>query len=316
MDEILNDKLFCEDVIKKSYFNNKKVAEGIGAKYKEFAVKYHPDRKKNYQYPNPPYIKQLWHLAVGAKEVLHDADNIPFFSKHVQTYEDPKNWDRIENKEHLGRVDIRIQKVREFEKKSIEERIALVPFILQEQLKMKQNSLTQKSKEPSKKMNQENRENGQKNRNGKVERCDSGTRRNKKTGRCESKQKNGMDGRQKRERQERERQEKERQERERQERERQERERQERERQERERQERERQERERQERERQHHRENNDKVGRCKKGTQRNKKTGDCEPTRMRNNDINEGQKNNSSKVERCNKGTRRNKKTGACEPK
>jgi hypothetical protein len=71
MDEILKDKLFCEDVIKKSYFNNKKFAEGVGAKYKEFAVKYHPDRKKNYQYHNPPYIKQLWHLAVGAKEVLH-----------------------------------------------------------------------------------------------------------------------------------------------------------------------------------------------------------------------------------------------------
>jgi hypothetical protein len=69
MDEILKDKLFCEDVIKKSYLNNKKIAERIGAKYKEFAVKYHPDRKKNYQYPNPPYIKQFWHLAVGAKEV-------------------------------------------------------------------------------------------------------------------------------------------------------------------------------------------------------------------------------------------------------
>jgi len=57
------------------------------------------------------------------------------------------------------------------------------------------------------------------------------------------------------------------------------------------------------------------KKERCKTGTRRNKRTGNCEPT---------GRAPRSpprpaapaSKKARCKKGTRRNKRTGNCEPK
>jgi hypothetical protein len=187
MDVILADKLFCEDVIRNSFYNYQKVAEKIGAKYREYAVKYHPDRRKNDQYPNPPYIKQLWLLAVSAKDVLQDTDYNVSFTKIIETYSDHRNWDRIENIENLGRVDVRIKKVRDFEEKSIEERKALVPFILKEQLNMQQIGKLKDNHV---------------NNNGKLEKCSKGTQRNKKTGLCEPSMRSRERERQEREYQE------------------------------------------------------------------------------------------------------------------
>ena len=50
-----------------------------------------------------------------------------------------------------------------------------------------------------------------------------------------------------------------------------------------------------------------EKLRRCPNGTRRNKKTGECEPTKV--------PQPKSGKLRRCPNGTRRNKKTGECEP-
>lgn len=57
------------------------------------------------------------------------------------------------------------------------------------------------------------------------------------------------------------------------------------------------------------------KRGRCPNGTRRNKKTGNCEPTRKKSSKSLKP-KNTNTKVGRCPNGTRRNKKTGNCEKK
>jgi hypothetical protein len=60
--------------------------------------------------------------------------------------------------------------------------------------------------------------------------------------------------------------------------------------------------------------------GKCPKGTRRNKKTGNCDPTgivgKEKGKEKGKGkEKEEEEKVKRCPKGTRRNKKTGNCDP-
>lgn len=55
-------------------------------------------------------------------------------------------------------------------------------------------------------------------------------------------------------------------------------------------------------------------MTRCPNGTRRNKKTGNCEPTKSKR--VSSPTPIVNAKKSRCPKGTQRNKKTGNCEPK
>ena len=66
-----------------------------------------------------------------------------------------------------------------------------------------------------------------------------------------------------------------------------------------------------------------DKKSRCKKGTTRNKRTGNCEPTKNKSrfypyrpsSPVRPSSPKQTNNKPRCKNGTRRNKRTGNCEP-
>ena len=172
MDDILNDKKKCEEAIEEhgsGYFGTYYDFENI---FKSSVVNYSSNRGPG-QYPNPPYFNQLSHF----KKISKTGNFAPFL-EIIPKFRRKKQWDDVEDK-RLGTLAERIKEVREFEKKSIEERKRLVPFIVNSQI-MKMNGKMEMSleKRPSGKRLSTTKQ--------KLKRCRNGTRRNK-DGNCEPK---------------------------------------------------------------------------------------------------------------------------------
>lgn len=128
MDNILNDKKLIEKTIK----------EGVGldcVKHVEHILASsnvnYSHRRNNDQHPNPPYF----HHMVQIKELGLDRDD-PFPMRNkLRTLKRKRDWDDVED-QRLGPLGDRIKEVLIFEKKPIEERIRLVPLIVESQVAM------------------------------------------------------------------------------------------------------------------------------------------------------------------------------------
>lgn len=162
MDDILNDKQKCEDAIEENghlYFGTYVDFERI---FKSSKVNYNSYTRKPDQYPNPPYFNQLVHFRSISKH-----GNFEPFLEIIPKFRRKKQWDDVENK-RLGSIEDRINEVKDFEMKPIEERKRLVPFIVNSNI-----------------MKIDGRQRSQSLRSStlKQKRCPRGTRRNKE-GNC------------------------------------------------------------------------------------------------------------------------------------
>lgn len=115
MDDILKDKIYFEYLIKKYESGYLNIAQMIG---KKFSIKYNPENKKKDEFLNPPYMRQLWLISAGARDVLLGR-NMQNFVRLIRPYHDPTKWDRIENALNLGTLNERTREKKEFDKKRL-----------------------------------------------------------------------------------------------------------------------------------------------------------------------------------------------------
>lgn len=130
MNDILLDKKLIEIIIKKGTIKWGEMFNDVRNVFNVSDVDYSSTRNKD-QHPNPPYFHQL----VQIQEFALERDN-PFPLKNkLRSLKRKRDWDDVED-QRLGPLDDRIKEVLDFEKKPIEERIRLVPLIVQSQIAM------------------------------------------------------------------------------------------------------------------------------------------------------------------------------------
>jgi hypothetical protein len=130
MNDILRDKKLIESIRKKSTSVWVEMFDNVSNVLRSSDIDY-SSRRNNDEHPNPPYFHQLAQL----QEFRLIRDN-PFpLRDKLRSLRRKRDWDDAED-QRLGPIDDRIKEVLDFEKKPIKERIRLVPLIVQSQIAM------------------------------------------------------------------------------------------------------------------------------------------------------------------------------------
>ena len=130
IDKIIEDKKeFQRIIMSMSDINEEKYAKYVAAeiyspsKYKKLSLKYHPDKFGQKNFENVPYVKQMWLLLTSSKDLTMDyVSHVTSYLIKIKEYRSINFWDEEEDKQNLGPIQQRIQRIRDEDNKEYEEK--------------------------------------------------------------------------------------------------------------------------------------------------------------------------------------------------